>query len=120
MKIVSWNVRGLGNDQTFREAQQLLREHRPKIMFLCETKLKVKQMQEKAKRLRYQNCFAVNREGLGGGLALLWNEEVIVDIKSYSKHHVDAVVHSENGSYWRCTGIYGHPESEKKNTLGSC
>ena len=71
-------------------------------------------MQEKAKRLHFQNCFAISREGLGGGLALLWREEVTVDIKSFSKHHVDVVVHSENGSYWRCTGVYGHPESDQK------
>lgn len=59
----------------------------------------VRQMQEKAYKLHFQNCFAVSREGLGGGLAMMWNSEIVVDIKSYSKHHVDAVVHSENGSY---------------------
>lgn len=30
---------------------------------------------------------------------MMWNSEIIVDIKSYSKHYVDAVVHSENESY---------------------
>lgn len=45
---------------------------------------------------------------------MLRREEVTVDIKSFSKHHVDAVVHSENGSYWRCTRVYGHLESDQK------
>lgn len=41
-----------------------------------------------------------------------------MEIKSFSKHHVDVMVYSENRSYWRCTGVYGHPESEqKKHTL---
>ncbi|KAK9178687.1 hypothetical protein WN943_027880 [Citrus x changshan-huyou] len=58
MRIINWNVRGLGKNRTFREAQE-----------------------------------------------------------SYSFHHVDAVVHSENGSLWRCMGIYGHPEAvQKRNT----
>lgn len=37
-----------------------------------------------------------------------------MEIKSYSNHHVDAVIHSENGSYWRCTSVYGHSESDQK------
>lgn len=45
---------------------------------------------------------------------MIWSSEVTVEIKSYSLHHIDVVVHSENGSYWRCTGVYGHPESAQK------
>lgn len=47
-------------------------------------------------------------------MALLWNSEVVVDIKSYSRQYIDAIVHVDNGRYWRCTGIYGNPESDKK------
>ena len=76
-----------------------------------------RQMQGKASKLQFQNCFAVDREGLGGGLAMCWTEDINVEIKSFSKHHVDAVVHSEDGRFWRCTGVYGHPETDqKKNT----
>ncbi|KAH9778879.1 reverse transcriptase domain-containing protein [Citrus sinensis] len=73
-----------------------------------------KQMQEKASKMKFQNYFSVSREGLGGGLAMLWNPGTTVEIKSFSKHHVDAVVCNENGNYWRCTGVYGHPESDQK------
>lgn len=53
--------------------------------------------------LRFPNCFAVSRERMRGGLAMLWSSEVTIEIKSYSCHHVDVdvVVHSEKGSYWR-------------------
>ena len=73
-----------------------------------------KQMQERANDLRFQNCFAVSRDGLGGGLAMMWTLEINVEIKSYSKHHVDVVVYNETGSNWRCTGVYGHPKSDQK------
>lgn len=71
-------------------------------------------MQNKGKKLNFDNCFAVSSRGRSGGLALLWNSKVVVDIKSFSQHHIDAVVHSENGSLWRCTGIYRHPKSDQK------
>ena len=115
MRIMSWNVRGLGNERAFRETKKVLQMQRPQILFLCETKLEPKQMQRRGKDLMFDNCLAVDRSGLGGGLALLWNSEVVVEVKSFSKHHIDAIVNFENGSFWRCTGVYGHPEAEQKH-----
>lgn len=77
----------------------MVQEHRPQILFLCETKMMPKQMQNTARRLQFQNCFKVSRKGLGGGLVMMWTSEVTLEVKSFSNHHVDAVVHSENGSY---------------------
>ncbi|KAH9769616.1 reverse transcriptase domain-containing protein [Citrus sinensis] len=114
MRILSWNVRGLGSDRTFREAQEVVHEHKPQIVFFCKTKMTREQMRKRSYELYFANCFAVSREGLGGGLAMLWNSEITVEIKSFSCHHIDAVVYSEKGSYWRCTGIYGHPEAAQK------
>ena len=43
---------------------------------------------------------------------MLWRRETVLEIKSYSKHHIDAVV-TEGGSgfKWRITGFYRHPET---------
>lgn len=68
-------------------------------MFLCETKMRAEQMRVTGKKLNFESCFAVSSRGKSGGLALLWSSEVVVDIKSYSSHHIDALIHSENGSY---------------------
>lgn len=36
-------------------------------------------------------------------------------MKSYSHHHIDAVVYNEGGKEWRCTEIYGHLEASQKH-----
>ena len=99
MNGISWNVRGLGSNPTFREAQKLLQMHRSKLVFLCETKLTPSQMQEKSQKLNFENCFQVDRIGKRGGLALMWDSNLRVDVKSWSRHHIDVVVCAENGSY---------------------
>ncbi|KAH9684606.1 putative reverse transcriptase/RNA-dependent DNA polymerase [Citrus sinensis] len=71
-------------------------------------------MSNMGKSLGFDNCLSVGRNGMGGGLALLWNHESNISIVSYSNHHIDAVVNEVNGKKWRCTGIYGHPESMQK------
>uniref|UniRef100_A0A2N9G728 Uncharacterized protein n=1 Tax=Fagus sylvatica TaxID=28930 RepID=A0A2N9G728_FAGSY len=61
-------------------------------------------------RLGMQGRFGVARQGYGGGLALLWDSGVTLNIESYSQHHIDAKVIQEDGLQWRLTGFYGHPK----------
>uniref|UniRef100_A0A803MKN4 CCHC-type domain-containing protein n=1 Tax=Chenopodium quinoa TaxID=63459 RepID=A0A803MKN4_CHEQI len=52
------------------------------------------------------------------GLALLWNNNSDVNIRSYSLHHIDALVRSSLHGVWRFSGVYGHPEDENKYKTG--
>lgn len=63
MKLISWNIRGLRKDRMFREIKRILRELKPKIVFLCETKLSEQLMKRKASELNFQNCVAVSSSG---------------------------------------------------------
>ena len=92
----------------------ILREHKPEIMFFCETKLMGQLMKRRAAELNFQNCFAISSNGKGGGLAMMWKEGIEMEIKSYSKHHIDVVVQNNEGSSWRCTGVYDNPKSEER------
>ncbi|KAH9776449.1 putative reverse transcriptase/RNA-dependent DNA polymerase [Citrus sinensis] len=77
----------------------------------------VLQMNGIANKLHFDNCFAVNCSGRGGGLALLWSSGSMVQIKSFSTHHIDAEILTTSGRRMRITGVYGHPEmGQKKHT----
>ena len=88
--------------------------HGPHLVFLCETKLMTLQMNVVCNKLKYENCFAVSSTGRGGGLAMLWNSETNVQVKSFSKHHIDVEIQMENGRQVRCTRVYGHLETRQK------
>ena len=53
-----------------------------------------------------KGCFTVDSIGTRGGLCLMWEEGVEVDIKTYTSHHIDAWVQWE-GRECRVTGMYG-------------
>lgn len=86
------------------------------------------QMNNVGKKMKLESCFDVSSKGKSGGLAMLWSQDIKVDIASFSDHHIDAEVEVENGKHMRCTGVYGHPEASirashmraRKNTLGLC
>lgn len=40
----------------------------------------------------------------------MWNNDVELEIVSYSNHHIDGLVRGANGKLWRCTRVYGHLE----------
>ena len=71
---------------------------------------------EKVKyKLGFSNGLIVPSRGRRGGLALLWSSDTILEIKSYSDYHIDAVIiESSNGFLWRFIGFYGHPETHLK------
>ena len=49
----------------------IIREYKPEIMFLCETKLMGQLMKRKAAELNFQNCFTISSNGKRGGLAMM-------------------------------------------------
>ena len=110
MNSLSWNYRGIGNSQSARALRDLVQRWNPKIVFLMETKAGVKRMTKVKEMIGFPNGLVVPSEGKSGGIALLWIREVEVEIKSFSRFHIDAFVtdHSLDLS-WRLTGFYRNP-----------
>ena len=96
-----------------------MREKRPKIIFLMETKQTVDEMRKLKEELHYQAGLVVPCDrswgGRRGGLAMLWKDDVELHIQTYSPHHIDAIIQTHSGSPWRITGFYGYPEECHKH-----
>ena len=74
-----------------------------------ETKAGAKRMTKVKERIGFPNGLVVPSEGKSGGIALLWIREVEVEIKSFSRFHIDAVVTDYSLDLsWRLTGFYGN------------
>ncbi|CAM8914255.1 unnamed protein product [Rhodiola kirilowii] len=112
MKVLSWNCRGVGNPRTGRAISDLVRSIGPQVVGLIETKADLRKIEALKRKLGFKHGIAVARSGLGGGLALLWREEVQVVLKSYSRNHIDAWVGEYDG--FRMTLFYGNPEMGRR------
>ena len=66
-------------------------------------------------RILFDGCFTVSNDERGGGLALLWKVGVDVWVDSFSKYHIDSIVHGGSESAWRLTGFYGEPNTGHQN-----
>lgn len=87
----------------------------PLRIFSCETKL----VQVKFLKLKfspnYINAFVVDCVGRRRGLALLWNQNVDLTFRSFTKYHINVIIKFSNlANAWRFTGIYGDPKVSKR------
>ena len=110
MNCLSWNCRGLGIPRRVQELFDLVRAKGPKLVFFMETKKKKSYLEKVRCRLKFDNLFVVPRRHQSGGLALLWRNELDLHIRTFSPHHIDAVVSPGIDDAWRFTGFYGAPE----------
>ncbi|XP_073362164.1 uncharacterized protein [Aegilops tauschii subsp. strangulata] len=114
MSTLSWNCRGLGNPWSVQELRKVVKKEGPALLFVMETKIKGKKVEELKTSLGFSGCFAVDSDGLSGGIGLFWSRDVDVTLQNYSIAHIDVTVKQENKE-WRFTGFYGAPRVENRH-----
>ncbi|KAM2668040.1 hypothetical protein EV2_019663 [Malus domestica] len=103
-----WNCCGIGFDTVVRALNGQIREHRPFMIFLSETKMKDHRIAGVKRRIGYFYGFDVALVGRAGGLSLWWDDSIQVEVKDSSKHYIDSkcsLVDSQ--SIFRFTGYTG-------------
>ena len=93
----------------------MVKKEEPKIIFLMETKSNRDWMVMVKDKCNFKHGLYVDSIGSKGGLAMLWKEEVKLDIQTFSQSHIDCLVDggAEYG-WWHLTGFYGNPETSKR------
>jgi hypothetical protein len=67
-----------------------------------------------------KNCFHVKGEGSGGGIALFFQEGLVVELLSFSDRYIDT--HISGGPFehmWRGTFVYGEPKPQDRHKMWS-
>jgi hypothetical protein len=80
----------LGSDATARELRDLVKCFKPTILCVVETQLHESRVRGLARKLGFDNCFAVSSTGQSGSLEMFWNNETEVEILPFSQYHIDA------------------------------
>ena len=80
-----------------------------------ETRLDKDGFMKHCRDLAYLNKLILKKPDLGGGLALIWKEDVKFEVINYTKNHVLAKVVEDNGFQWFLIGFYGWPKSCQKH-----
>lgn len=104
MKLISWNVRGLNSTSKHRMIKNLIMQEKPAIIFLQETKSSSAMIDRLSNKLwAGSSSISVDASGASGGLAILWNPQIIsLDNFNSTLHIIQATFHLIG------TNIHGH------------
>jgi hypothetical protein len=69
-----------------------VKEKRLDLLFLIETKRSHSEMEWICIKHSFQNLFAVDSVGRGGGLALFWQDDSMLSIQNFFPSHIHAMV----------------------------
>lgn len=116
MRTTCWNCQGVGNTLTVRHLRDIYGQYIPEVVFLSETKNKRDYLENVCGHLGYHDLWTVEPEGIGGGLALLWKEEVQVKILSSSSRWIDTHIVWKDKTFF-LTGVYGDPISSERSKV---
>lgn len=95
MRLVSWNVRGLGNLRTVLRLRHSLKDVNPSIIFLMKTKLQSKWMKGVCRFCGFSYGIDVLLIGSSGGLSSGWKKGFFITFRSFSQSHIDIVVNED-------------------------
>ena len=110
-----WNCRGLGSDTAVRALHGLIRNRRPAMIFLSETKMKDHRLDGVRRRMGFNNGFNVSPVGRAGGLSLWWDNSLEVQVLFSSRNVIDALMRKTGEPNWNMvTGVYGTSYREEK------
>ncbi|KAH7851099.1 hypothetical protein Vadar_007269 [Vaccinium darrowii] len=102
--------KGIGRTVTSQALGELVRKNRPSIVFLMETKNNKVKVETIRRSLKFDFGFYVEPDGLSGGLALWWNDDVDLEVESASKNLIHSIVKDKSSSScWATTFVYGSP-----------
>jgi hypothetical protein len=80
MNCLGWNCRVVEGASTVRELAYLSQSLRPKLVFLCETRHDKNKVRRLRHRLGLKGFADFSSVGQSGGLALFWNESLLVEV----------------------------------------
>ncbi|XP_026378269.1 uncharacterized protein LOC113272679 [Papaver somniferum] len=87
MRLLSWNVQGIGNPLTKDHLDYLCQYYKPDVVFLAETKSPLSRMELHLKKPLFHDWFIVSSVGIAKGLAIAWYNNVEMKLVS-SKFNV--------------------------------
>jgi len=120
MKLTTWNIRGLGSKRKQRNLSNKIKEEKPDMVFIQETKCSVDKIREiHSKWLVKYEYLEVKENNTAGGILTLWNPKKFgILAAEASRNHLSMVIQPLGGKEcYMITNVYGPQHLEDKLRL---
>lgn len=109
MLCLVWNYQGAASRSFKRALCHLILIHKPSIVCLLEPKVSGSQANSICSSIGYEEWVRVEAVGFSGGIQILWNRSLNIQIIDTHPQFITLQVFQENLGWWRLSIIYGSP-----------
>ena len=110
MKITTWNIRGLESRIKQRNLEKRIKEEKPNIVFIQETKCPMERIHEKHRKwLNRYEYLEVKANKSAGDIITLWDPQKfgVIDAEA-SRHHLSLIFQPVGDRQcYMITNVYG-------------
>lgn len=75
----------------------MVKSHKPDLLFFFEALADSNKIEALASKLSFLNFFSVDNQGRGGGLAVFWKHNMVLNVFDSSFNHIDIRIKERNG-----------------------
>ncbi|XP_038991400.1 uncharacterized protein LOC120114621 [Hibiscus syriacus] len=110
-----WNCQGAASPTFKRIFNLFVREHRPNMVALFETRTSGTKADRIINKLGFTQSLRVEAHGFGGGIWLLWEETMEIEITHLSNQFINGIFRPKEVNTWaQFTAIYANPNGSKR------
>ncbi|XP_028115612.1 uncharacterized protein LOC114313424 [Camellia sinensis] len=118
MNLLIWNCRGVGKNTFKRNMRDLIRNHKPYMIILMETKVTFSSMGTFFNNLGFTASSNVDLNGRAGGIWLLWEPSQVSIIVFEANHQViHATINRVDYEEWVPSTVYASPNPRNRDAL---
>ncbi|WCJ44055.1 RNA binding RNA-directed DNA polymerase [Euphorbia peplus] len=114
-KIFVWNSQGSVNGRFARTVSLFLKNHKPAIVILVETKCSGLTADKVMSKIGLDASIRVEAKGFSGGIWVLWNIPFKISVLSSYWQFIHLQVTLPNSEFFFLTAIYGSPNPARRH-----
>ena len=84
-------------------------------MFLAEPWIDDARLDQVLRNFDFKNKWSIPSGNRGGGLVLLWKEDIQITVEDSSKYCIDVLVEKNTPQDWHFIGFYGEPMTTRRH-----
>ncbi|XLR39159.1 hypothetical protein S83_023819 [Arachis hypogaea] len=118
MITIIWNVRGAASGAFRRIYKEMMKQYKPDITILLETKCSGQVARNVIKQLGYTNYIIEEAQGFAGGIWICWNRNDIniISIEAHQQY-IHVKVQECGRGEWFFTTVYASPHQQIRREL---
>ncbi|KAL7170173.1 hypothetical protein ACSBR2_035097 [Camellia fascicularis] len=118
MDLLVWNCRGAGNKRFKRNLRELVQIHKPEIIVLLETKVKLTAICMFFNSMGFTTSTHVDPIGWSEGIWIFWKPSVVnVRVIEASSQQIIATISRQDYQDWLLSAIYASPIARQRDEL---